>query len=710
LSARRAALAAGPLLAILLYLPTIGSGFVFDDEGAITQNPLLRDLRDLPRALVSPYWNLPGHGTSLYRPLTTFSFALDRALVRGFRPGWFHGVNLLLHAAATFLVALLAAEILPRAGAPLVAGVLFAAHPVHVEAVAGVVGRAELLAACGALGAVLASRRALMAGGAASAVRWGGLAAAASFLGMCGKESAATIPLLCALADAAFPPAPAPSPRRRATLYLALAASSGAYLMARWIALGSLGIGEAIPFVDNPASGAGPVAGRLTALACVVRYAALVLWPARLAADYSFDQLPIVRSLFDPMALLGLAIVVGLVAAGAWCLRRRPVCGLAFLWIPLTAGLTSNLVVFIGTLLAERLMYLPSVGAVLLFGWVATRPRGTTAARAAAGATVVLCVLAAGRTLARLPDWRDDFALYESGVRVSPRSARLRYNLGNAYLRRGEYRRAEEQFHAALAIYPDFLDARVNAGMAMLQQGRAREALGLLREAADREPRSADLAIDLGTAYRASGEVVRAESEFRRALSLDPGSARAWNNLGSIEQARGDAAAALGDLRRAVDLDPAYPVFRVNLADLLLATSAVEEAEAEYRATLTLDPAHAEARRGLGEVALKRGDLVAAEASFRAAAAAEPPSARAADFLGYLLARKGDARGAAREYERALAIDPSLADAHRSLGLLYAQQLGERGKGAQHLEMSLRLDPGQAGAADLRRLLETLIP
>jgi protein O-mannosyl-transferase len=697
---------ASPLVAILLYLPTLRHEFVFDDRGVIEQNPLLRNASDLPRVAVTPYWNSPGHVGSLYRPVTSLSFALDRIVAGGLKPAWFHLVNVVLHGLATLLVALLALEVLPGAAAPALAGLLFAVHPVHVESVAGVVGRSEILAACCALGAVLAHRRASFAS-VPAARRWAVLSWGASLLGMFSKESAVVTPLLCALGER--PRACAePSAVRRRWLYGGQIVVLGLYLAVRGLVLGTLGVGGAIPFVDNPAASAGALDGRLTAAACLPRYAALLLFPVRLSADYSFDQIPVVRSLFDPWALGGILILVLVLLTGAWALREGSPVGFALLWMAVAASTTTNLVMFIGTLLAERLMYLPSVGVCLLAawsgGWLWRRGR----ALAVIVISSIVCVAGAWRSWARLPDWHDDFSLYQSAARVSPRSARIRYNLGNAYLRLQDGAHAETEYRSALAIYPEYNDARINLAMAILDQGRAPEALGLLAAAASRQPRSADLAVNLGAAYRALGDTARAESEFRRALAVDPDSARAWNDLGSIALARGDTLGALERLESAVRLDPSEPIFRINLADALTAAGREGEADRQFAEAVRLGPDLPEARRGLGEMAMHRGDVETAEREFRAAAGARRPSARAANFLGYLLTRRGDARGAAQEYEKALSIDPSLADAHRSLGLLYAEKLEDPARGARELRRSLELDPDQPDAAELRRLLAKL--
>ena len=704
MNGRRAALFAPALLAILLYLPTLRYEFVFDDRGVILENPLLLDLADLPSLFAAPYWNTPRVSDRLYRPVTSATFALDRVLAGGFSPALSHGINAMLHGLATWLVTLLALSVL---GAPLpacLAGLMFAAHPVHVEAVAGIVGRSEILAACGILSALLCHRAAQEDSRHGAAL----LVAAPSFslLAMLSKESAMVAPLLCGLLDVACPPAGSIR-RRRMLLYAGHGLAVVTALGLRAAALGTLGSGP-IAFVDNPAASSGPLAGRLTGLACVARYAGLLAWPARLSADYSFDQIPVVRTFADPLVLAGAVIVLGTCVGGFLLLRRWPAAGFALLAAAVSFALTSNLVLFIGTLLAERLLYMPSVGFCLLLGALVAAAGRRRFGRIAIVASFGLCALASWRTTIRMPDWHDDLVLYRSAAAVSPRSARIRYNLGNVYLRAGRFPAAEGEYRTALSIYADFTDAIANLGMALLQQGRAREALEFLGRAAERLPRNAEVFVNLGSAYRAAGDPLQAREQFLRAIEMDPASGSAWNNLGSMALSLGEAPEAVDDLARAVAVDPTYAIYRVNLADALMATGRKVEAFREFREAYRLSPDLAEARRGMGEIALESGDRDGAERAFRSALEAEPPSARAANFLGYLRALQGDPRAAAEAYERALALDPTLFDAHRSLGMLYARSLGDRRRAAEHLRRALELAPDQAEAPELRRLLEEM--
>ncbi|HKQ96450.1 MAG TPA: DUF1736 domain-containing protein, partial [Candidatus Polarisedimenticolia bacterium] len=384
---REAALALPACLAFLLHLPARACGFVFDDRGVIVDNPLMQDLARLPRLLASPWWVGRVQDAGLWRPLTSLTFALDRA-VAGLEPAWFHLVNVGWHAVVTGLLTLLALDLGAGVAGALLAGGLFAVHPVHTEAVVGIVGRAELIAAAAVLGALLLHRRALRgAGGGAAAI----LAPLCVVAAMLAKESGFAVIALVAIVER-LPGRTTPAPidaRRRRALWIAYAAVILLVFGLRWAVLGRPGPGATIPFVDNPAASAGAVTGRLTALACVVRYTRLLLWPRVLSADYSYDQIPIAGGIADAGVILGFLLAAGALVLG-WRLRRRlPLVGFGLLLLAVALAPASNLIVFAGTLLAERLLYLPSAGlALLVAGIAAAVPAG--ALRGAAYAASIL--------------------------------------------------------------------------------------------------------------------------------------------------------------------------------------------------------------------------------------------------------------------------------------------------------------------------------
>ena len=415
-----AALAALVVLAALLpYLNSFGHAFVRDDEVIIRDNAGLRSLSALRDALTRNYWGAAA-ADAQWRPLALLSWAANYA-AGGLSTAGYTAVDLAIHAGASLALLSLALALGASRRAAAAAALLFAVHPVHTEAVTGFVGRADTLATLCVLLALLWHRRAARGteGSRALAVLFLGL-------GLLSKESAiavlALIPAmdwLCPSPDAQGRPAGVrPRARRDYALYAGIAL---AYVVARVSVLGSFSrdVGTIMPafnpLVPERATalgdlrGAGPAERIFTPFALVSEAARLLLWPARLSMDYSFDQIPLARSLFDPRVLVGLLVVAGAVVAVIAGRRRNPPLAFAAAFALLTWLPTSNLLFPIGTLFAERLLYLPSAGALLalallLDGAATARP----ALRGPLAALLVAALVAGGwRTWARNPAWTD---------------------------------------------------------------------------------------------------------------------------------------------------------------------------------------------------------------------------------------------------------------------------------------------------------------
>lgn len=591
---RLGAAAAAGLLGAALYLNTAGNDFVFDDLDVVARNPAARDPSELRTIAMSHYWAGARPEGNLYRPLTIWSFALNHA-VTGPGPAGYHVTNALLHGGVSALASLLAAALGIGTGGALVTGLLFAAHPVHVEAVAPVVGRSEILAALGALGAWLlhlAAAGPLRPEGpapAAGARRLRAAASAALFAAaLLSKEHAAVLPALALAADASL----GGRARLRRTLpsLLLLAAVLGTWLAVRAAVVGGAS-GEAAAGVFD---GVGAAERILTAVGVLGRYLVLTVVPWRLSADYSFHQIPLVASPSDPLVLASAAAHLLLAGAGIALAARRRISGVALLVYLGALFPVSNLAFSIGTVMAERLLYLPSVGACLLPAALAAdfprllRRRG--ARRAAAAVLGAVIVLFGARVVVRNADWRDALTLFTATAAASPRSAKAHYNLGVALDERGDLAGALESYGRAAEIKPDMVEARRNLGLALLRAGRPAEAAVHLAAAAGLDPSIPDLFSDLGIALHQTGRAEEAAAAFRREIALRPEGARARYNLGSLLLEAGRPEEALGELRSAAALAPQDPdapaAMGLALAEL---GRHAEAAEALSRA-LGLDP------------------------------------------------------------------------------------------------------------------------
>lgn len=385
--------------AVLVYLGALANRFAMDDIPLIVQNPLVRNPGGLWRAFGAAYWPADLGGT-MYRPLPIMAWALDR-MVDG--APWYHLVNLFWHAAVCVALAALVRRLADDRAA-LVAGLLFAVHPVHVEAVANVVGRAEAMAA---LCVILATYAALVR----RSVWWSALAWA---VGLLCKENAAVLPALVVWGW--WMGFGRPSRRRILGFVASWVVIGAAYGLVRWHVL--------LPYarfqvVGMAFLGQSPVAIRLTAVAALADLARLLVFPLTLRADYSPDERTIVTSPADPRFLIGLACLAiwGVLLVMAWRRGRRlEAFGLG--WIGIAFLPVANLVFPAGFYLAERTLYLPSAGLCLAAAsWLGRLPAGKRLVPVAA-----IVLLGGLRTALRVPVWRDDTSVTLSVLDDSPRS------------------------------------------------------------------------------------------------------------------------------------------------------------------------------------------------------------------------------------------------------------------------------------------------
>lgn len=417
-------------VAVGLYLPTIPYGFVQDDRGIIAQNPAAHSIPVALRAFDDPYW--PREiGGGLYRPLTILSYAVDWTLSGG-SSRWLHAVNALLHGLVTVLVVVVLSRWMPSNGA-LAAGLVFALHPVHVEGVASLVSRAELLVAASMLGAVLAARRA----------RWA-TAVACSALAMLSKEHGVMSGVLILLDDLLESGS---RPRYPRGLYIALALATGAYL-AIWATVGRAGLTDMAP----PFIGAGMGERLAIALPAVWRAATLLVWPAELSADYNPQVIPAPAG-FSLELVLGLLVIAGL----GWIVwrsrRRQPVVAFVGVVAALAYLPTSNLFFASGVVLAERALYLPVLLPATAIGLlVALRVKDQSTRRVTILVTI-LCVALAWRSFQRLPVWRDNKTFlttllveHPESYRAHASAAAVLAGLGDTAAARREYERADSLF------------------------------------------------------------------------------------------------------------------------------------------------------------------------------------------------------------------------------------------------------------------------
>ena len=441
------------LLTLVFYANSFTAGLLFDSDTIIRLDPRLRGLHwaNIEQILTHDYW-WPSDASVLYRPLTTFSYLFNYTILgNAEEAGGYHLVNFLLHWTNAWLVLLIVRRLSDRLDVAILTACLFAVHPVNTEAVTNVVGRADLLSTlCILLGGCCYLRAALPG---ASKRRWLVAMSVTGSLGVLAKENGVMLVGFIALYDILWrlPLVKLGTWREwfKTVLqkfgpdYLALLpAVMLIWLIRKWM-MSSTMVFEDF-FTDNPLVGAAPVQRFMTAVGIIGRYLKLLVFPRALSADYSFNQIPLYGT-GDPAnaaAWISVIAIVSLLGAAIYLRFRRRLFlwGVLFFFIMILP--VSNLAVTIGSIMAERFLYLPSIGfctaaAVVLcevtgkaVSWTRTETQSRVLLRWTLPAAII-CLLGI-RTFLRNADWKDDLSLWKSAVVASPGSFKAHMVYGDA--------------------------------------------------------------------------------------------------------------------------------------------------------------------------------------------------------------------------------------------------------------------------------------
>ena len=463
------AILAPAAVALAVFATTLRNGLLYDDPAALARAAAPM------RALV-----LQRYG------LTSLSIRVDRMLWDAWPPG-LHLTNVLLHGVSTALAAGCALALTRETRAALVTGLLFAVHPVHVEAVASIENRKEMLA----FAFVAAS---LLLQGVRPRRAWSSLAALAALALALGAKDVAAAGAAVMLPAAGVLYDDAESMRRRLARgprrALAPLLLGGAATV--WYA-GNLAARFTPEAIGQATAGLCQSYGQvlLASVSAVPEVARLLFFPLRLSADYP-ARLP--SGAGDPVVLLGIVVLLGAVTTAFLVARSAPVATFAIAWVWVMYLPLSNLVPLTPYFVAERYLYVPSFGACLLAAvcGVAAYERAAAArpshARAVALGVLVL-VVGELRAAARSRDWRDELSLWTSAVDAVPAaSGRAHNELGRALWMAGRSSEAIPHLQRALDLGMDTPDTRSNLGMALLGVGRLDEAIGEFARALDAWP------------------------------------------------------------------------------------------------------------------------------------------------------------------------------------------------------------------------------
>lgn len=632
-----------PALLVLLVLGvfgrTIGYGFVnYDDSFYVYENATVT--QGLTLEGIARMFTAPQHHD--WVPLTALSHALDWQLY-GSWAGGHHLSNVLLHALSSILLLRVLGRMTGCFWRSCMVAALFAIHPLHVESVAWISERKDVLSGLFFM-LVLAAYERYSRQGTPLRYAWVLLFL---ILGLMSKAMLITLPFLLLILDV--------WPLRRLEqhslkrLVLEKLPLLLPCVIVTWIGMQ----------INGPAavlSERFSLALRVqNALVSSVDYLRQMFWPVDLAVLYPYPTQGIGAAIVVSCA----ALLIGLTIAACFYRRKQPWLLAGWCWYLGMLVPVSGLIPPGEFAKADRYTYLPQIGLYIALVWMLAQTLSSHQAGRKALATLAALSLSGSAMLAwhQCAHWQNSELLWKHAITCTGPNANAHYNLGLALKVDGRKDEAIQHYREALQIQPYHTGARYSLGNLLLEKGLMAEASEHLDQVLQVEPDHARAHADLGVAQAAQGQVVPAMQHFQTALNLDPGLADAHSNLGNA----------------------------------LLQQGRLEEAVTHYRAALKINPHHADAHYNLGTVLPQQSKTDEAIEHYQKAIESSPGMVQARNNLAIALTQKGRVEEAASHYEAALKIRPDSMDTCNNLAWLLAASPNEKIRnGPRALELALK--------------------
>lgn len=573
------------LVSVCFYLPALGFTFVWDDRALILENWYIRDLGSIPGFFLSEFRVDPLTVTNFYRPVVMVTYALDYALW-GENPLGFHLTNIVFNTLAVLLVFWTAKGLLRGTSysgmVPWVAALLFAVHPTHVESVAFIAGRTDLLAAIFMLVALLAYLRSMRTapGIRRQALYLGSLTC--FLLALFSKEVAVSLLAILPLYELYLRPRISTGgenceTRRWWPFFLPYLLVFGIYLALR---VHSVPPGVTLEHLSD-----NPLETLHVAYMALLKYLQITFIPLSLKNYY----MVMLYRAYHPMFWAVVGTMVVLVAGLAYIWRRAPVFAFCALWYLLTLFPSLKIIPFPGSDMADRYLYLPTIGSSLILAMVVSRLAGRKTVHGVAAAAII-CLFFTGVGISRLGIWKDELALFTNMAREEPRSVIAHNNLGMVYSRMGDTERGFKEYYEAIRLDDKYKGQMINraaiylnVGLAAHEKGLYQEALRTYRLALTEEPNHIKVRYNLAMVYADLNMLAEAEAEYLAAIRLAPYYSEAHNNLGVLYKRMGRFGDAEREYREAIRYYPRNYEAHYSLAVLLDSTGGREDAARHYR-------------------------------------------------------------------------------------------------------------------------------
>lgn len=611
------------LFVFLLYSNTLFHGFVLDDSAVLTQNKIVqKGISGIPEILTTDYW--AGYwttNTGVYRPVPLIYFAVGWTIF-GNNPLPYHLINIVLYAlTACVLFQFLLRVFNPKNPIiPLVAVLVFIAHPLHTEVVANIKSADELISFLFILGALLAWIKAIEK----KSILQYCLATLFFFLALLSKETAVTF--LAVFPLVYFFKFHNSTGKKMTGSMLPLIVITGVYFILRKLVLGANFTRQLKTHAENSFLDANSISERIaSSLSLFGEYLKKLIFPVRQSFDYSYNQIPI-ASWSEPMIILSLLVLIALAYYGITRLRRREIIAWAVLYFFITYSIVSNSIILINTTFADRLMYVPSVGICLALSVILFRRKKTdeqllpvsvrsyfSQNKIGASITIILLVAFSFKSISRNEDWKDNYTLFSQDVKNAPLSWKTHYLYGSELLQQyfnpsyGEERKLKllEQSIAELkesltidsslglqysplghalylasdfsgsasylekylSIFPSDTSLSEYLGYALARSGQFEKAIQTFEKHVQSGHQSADVYQFLGLCQMETKKYAEAIHSFSEALRARPNDENLLSNLAAAYGNAGNVVMANESYKKVLRINPNNPIARSSVSD-----------------------------------------------------------------------------------------------------------------------------------------------
>ncbi|GFT46833.1 protein O-mannosyl-transferase TMTC3 [Nephila pilipes] len=609
-------------LVALCYRNSLWGDMVFDDVAAVRDNRDLRPHTPLANLFRNDFWGTPLHkeqSHKSYRPLTVLSFRLNYA-VHELQPFGYHLVNVMLHACVCLLFYKLCLHFL-AASSSLLSSALFAVHPIHTEAVSGIVGRAELLSAVAFLSALLyyIHHRYQQKSNA-----WldCGMTSLLAVLGLLCKEQALTVLAVCCIYEFSLPKNPSrvqsirhlmlgrgivsPWLRDKFMRIILLCGVAALVLYLRWKAMG-----QRMPVFsrfDNPAAISTSPSRQLTYNYLLAVNAWLLLFPCHLCCDWTMSTVPLVETVWDARNMATLVLFAGLfyvlknLGRLEEDVKMIVIMSLSLLIVPFLPA--TNLFFPVGFVVAERVLYIPSMGLCMLVSQGCSMLYEKRSKTLTVVGILFLLTMQTMKTISRNNDWKSEHSLYSSALAVNQRNGKLYNNMGQVLESTNRFDEALLHYRRAMEIEPEDVRSYLNVGRVLTNLRRYKEAEDIYRKAKTLFPESGVLEVHvtpshlqlfLSLAFLISQNESRleeADALYREALTLRSDFTNAYLNRGDVLLKMNRSKEAETMYQRAILHDRENPDLHFNLGVVLMDQGRSNEALEQFNKALDIEPDH----------------------------------------------------------------------------------------------------------------------